>query len=166
MMTNFKKSFAVAIALILSSGFYATPSLAQENTKQIAENEEWNLKFELQKCQRKLKIVNCSFLMIKQEDITGTYKDRGFYMFANDDGVSRVIAPDGEEYPAKLIQSGEKKGKYIVVNPIKGVPLRVNLSFELPPQVTNLSALAVNFKLQADIAPRKEVVFRDINISN
>ena len=164
-LTKVVARYSLILGLFAASTLYTEPSLAQKNITQVIEDEKLNLKFEFQGCQRKLKIVTCSFLLTKQEEITGLYRNRGFYMYANERGVSRAFTPEGEEYSAKLIQAGQKKGKYLVVKPLKGVPLRINLSFDLPASVRSFSAIAVNYKLQADVAPRKDIVFRDINIS-
>ncbi|QSJ18923.1 hypothetical protein JYQ62_09305 [Nostoc sp. UHCC 0702] len=110
-------------------------------------------------------LVTCSFMLTKQEELTGLYAGYGFYVYADDRGVSRVVTPDGEEYSARLVQAGKNKGKSLTVRPIKGVPMRISLSFELPPSANSLSALAVNYTIASGIHKLRQVVFRDINIS-
>lgn len=143
-----------------------TPVLTE--AKQSKEDVDLNLRFGLQGCQRSSNIVTCYFLLTKQADVNGLYAGRGYYIYANYPSwgtVSRAITPDGEQYSAQSVQAGDDRGDYIVVRPIKGVPLRIGISFNLPTQFQSLNAFAIQYQFQADIAERREIAFENVTIS-
>jgi hypothetical protein len=125
--------------------------LLTTSVKQVKEDAEVNLQFGLQGCQRSSNVVTCYVLVTKQADVTEPSQGRGYYIYANYpnfNGVSRAFTSDGEEHSAQVVQAGDKTGKYIDVNLIKGIPMRISISFDIPLQFQSLNAFAMQYKFE------------------
>lgn len=129
-----------------------------KTTSSQVKDGELGLRFELQKCQRKSNIVTCYFLLTKTDDVNRSY----YKIYANDpswSGFSRAFTADGNEHIARKVQVGNKrKGGAVLINPIKGVPMQLNINFEIPTKFKKLNAFVIRYN-------NKEIVFRNVDIS-
>lgn len=134
----------------------------QTNSNQVIEDSDLNLQFELQSCQRSSDIVNCSFLLTKTADME---PGREYQIRGDASSPSRAITPDGEQYITQTVQIGDNKEKgRLWVKPIVGVPIKIQMSFDIPTQFENLSALGISYCEQYSSDDR-EIVFKNVNIS-
>jgi hypothetical protein len=145
----------------------ATPTTVAQGLKQSKPeqiDEETNLKFELQDCKRSNQTIICNVLVTNQKNESQEFRfhTRGY---VNGSDKSRIIDTSGNEYIAKLVKIGQKEDSEAVSTQlIRGVPLKISLSFQTPREVTKLAVVEVNYQYPYTNNYR-QVQFRDINIS-
>lgn len=121
-----------------------------------------NIGFNLQKCQRiaQSKTVTCLLLFTA----TSQEQERISIFGGNKYGSSRVFDLSGNEYTANFARIGKAKSTdnsfngEVVNELIPGIPTKVTINFELPPDLTKLAAFEIKFN---NIG---KAVFRDVNI--
>ena len=104
---------------------------AISNSSQVFEAN--GIKFELQRCVRSGKAVNCDVLITNLGD-----KDEEFYLFTNS---SRLIAVSGDEFPATQVNVGKQLSSILRTKFVSQIPIKASFSFEAVPQ--NMSKLAL-----------------------
>ncbi|MEA5504748.1 hypothetical protein VB735_16835 [Halotia wernerae UHCC 0503] len=120
-----------------------------------------NISFNLQKCQRiaQSKTVNCQLLLTA----TSQQEQRISIFGGNKYGSSRVFDLSGNEYIANFAQIGKSQSRdssngQVVNELIPGIPTKITINFELPPNLTQLAAFEVKYNTTG------KAVFRDVNI--
>lgn len=147
---------------IVTAAHTIAQGLKQETPAAKLTVEDNGLRFQLQSCQRNRAIVTCAILITnlddKQQDLQIRIYGNGF-----GNNNSRSIDSSGNQYLPNQIQLGsEKSPSDAYTNLIPNVPIKGSLSFELPQQITNLSAVEVSYFTNADY----KVNFQDVSISN
>ncbi len=149
----------------------ATPTIVAQGLKQSkpeAIDEEGNLKFQLQDCKRGTKTIVCNVTVTNLKD-----KNRTLQFNASEGNNStRGIDFSGNEYIANKVQIGQEQGKeWLVKSLIGGIPTKISFSFEMPPEVTKLAVIEVNYlfgdrpEIGGDARQNRKVQIRDVNIS-
>ena len=158
------------VALSYLPNANATPvkvaqGLKQSKGEQV--DEEYGFKFRLQDCNRSGKTVTCNVLAtnLKNEN-----QKIMFYNQSTSQGSSvrgRVIDSSGNEYIVKQTQIGStivtSYPDTLTADLIAGIATKLSYSFEIPPQVTNLAVLEVNYSYPF-LNKQSRVQIRDITI--
>ncbi len=124
-------------------------------------DEEANLKFRFQDCKRGGKTITCNIL------VTNLYKDTQTVHFFSDwaNYNSRIVDVSGNQYIAKLVKIGQKEEKREMdIQFIKDVPTKISFSFEIPPEVTNLAAIEIQYRTDISGLKYGKTHFSDITI--
>jgi hypothetical protein len=144
----------------------ATPTkVAQGLNQSKAEetDEEYGFKFRLQDCKRGGKTVVCNVLATNLKS-----DNQQIYISWSTLVRSRVVDSSGNEYLAKQAQIGKsiaKDGEILSANLIAGIPTKLIYSFDIPPEVTNLAVIEVNYQIAGASTPTyRKVAIRDITI--
>lgn len=143
----------------------ATPTkvaqgLKQSKTEEV--DEESNLKFAVQDCSRSNQTIICSVLVTNQKNENQEFRFLGTGY--GETTKSRIIDISGNEYTAKLIKIGQKEdSEGISTQLIKGVPIKISFTFQVPREVTKLAVVEVNYQYPATTKIR-QVQLRDVNI--
>jgi hypothetical protein len=145
----------------------ATPTKVAQGLKQSkAEetDEEYGFKFRVQDCKRSGKTVVCNVLATNLKN-----ENQKIWIFWGGGGVrSRVIDSSGNQYIAKQTQIGSSiiKGDNggLAADLIAGIPTKLIYSFDIPPEVTNLAAIEVNYQMSGASSEYRKVAIRDITI--
>jgi hypothetical protein len=155
------------IALSYLPSVTAAPKIVaqglKQNSKLIANDEERELKLELQGCKRGTQQLICNFLITSLANKNRTIEViGGGYTTGN----SRIIDNSGNEYVAKEIQIGnQKKTSTLQTELISGIPTKLSLSFEIPQQVTKFSVIEAVISAYGYENVKVNAQFRDVNLS-
>lgn len=148
------------LPMVNASSTHIAQGLKQSKDEEV--DEENNLKFRFQDCKRGGKTITCNIL------VTNLYKDtQTVLVFSNwNTGYnSRIVDVSGNEYIAKLVKVGQKEAKQEMdIQFIKGVPTKISFSFEIPPEVTNLAAIEIQYRTNISGLQYGKTNFRDITI--
>lgn len=137
-------------------------AVAQQSPREIlvaqsTVDEDSNLKFESRGCRRiKPTKVTCDVLIA---NLGNTRQGLRFGVYGN---ATNAIDPSGTVHGAKRVQSGESFADIdgsngtvcgcFSISLASGIPTKVTFTFEIPPEVTELAALDVDFGWSRDNA--------------
>lgn len=155
----------------MASNIVQTKQTKANNSKIVEDN---NFRFQIQSCLRKGSTVNCGVLITNLDS-----EDRKIAFFTTEEPYDfkitppRIIDIEGNEYSPETIQIGSDKAfggglyKRIDKRLIRGIPTKVNLNFSVPPTVSKLAVIEVNYLL--DVGNNKTEPFkgelRDVEIA-
>ncbi len=125
-------------------------------------DEEYGFKFRLQNCNRSGKTVVCNVLGTNLKS-----ENQEIWISWSTSVRSRVVDSSGNQYVAKQAQIGQsiaKDGEILSANLITGIPTKLIYSFDIPPEVTNLAVIEVNYRMSGKSSEDRKVAIRDITI--
>lgn len=149
-----------------SSSTLPIQNSSQKNSERDAQItvEDNKFRFDFKNCQRNRETVICNLLITNFANNNRTIGIRT----GDWDDRSRSFA-SGVEYSPKLVQIGQSQGYVAETSLIPNIPVKASLSFQIPQDITQLTALQViywNYSpgQYAFEAKHGEVVFRNIGI--
>jgi hypothetical protein len=155
------------IGLSYLPGVIAAPKIVAQGLKQdaktVVNDEERQLKFELQGCSRVSQKVSCDILMTNLASESRVIDFRASYASPN----SRLIDDSGNEYIAQKVKIGSQESDSLRTELIAGIPTKAILTFEIPPQVNKFAVIEAAITAYgysdggAEIRPK----FRNISLS-
>lgn len=136
---------AATVGLSYLPSVIATPGMVEGGVKQGSRTEkaieENGFRFDLQNCQRSGQIVTCNFLITNLRN-----QNTSLRLDANAIGQSRILDFSGNEYIAKQTLIGsEEPFSYTKAELIPNIPVKANITFELPQEVTKAAAFEVHY---------------------
>jgi hypothetical protein len=157
------------IALSYLPGVIAAPKIVAQGLKQdaktVVNDEERQLKFELQGCSRVSQKVSCNILMT---NLASKSREIKFYTSTYYVNVkSRLIDDSGNEYVAQKIKIGSQELDILETELITGTPTKAILIFEIPTQVSKFAVIEANITAYgySDGNVLVKPQFRNINLS-
>jgi hypothetical protein len=137
----------------------------QTTLKAQSVDEDTNLKFEASGCYRtNSTTVICDVLVT---NLSNTRQDVRFSGNANMSSITNAIDTSGTVYGANLAQSGTLTsstagGFYFSTNIASGIPTKIIFTFEIPKEVTQLSALDVGYVAETSGNNEKRIAITNI----
>lgn len=135
----------------------------EQESKSIVNDEERELKFELQGCNKKNQQLICNILITSLAAKNRTIEFRAFGYTSQQ---SRAIDNSGNEYVAQKVKIGnQERSSSLQTELIPGIPTKVSLIFELPQQVTKFAVLEADIAAYGYSNVGLKAQFRNVNIS-
>lgn len=180
-MRDFARKFTSSVAIFIAGAVVATitssyiasvnanstriAQVSKQDSKMVSIDQERQMRFELKGCNRVNQKLSCNFLLT---NLASENRQIVFYGSGYSNARSRMIDDSGNEYSPLTVQVGGQVGSteqqtYL----IPGVPMKVVLTFKVPPQVSNLSVIeAVITDYSPGSTGKSNFQIKDISLGN